>query len=79
MLTITKQEICEWCEMASALQTVKVVGFEEYTHNVCVDCLQATDCLIVEFCEDCGWYEHEGVDCEYALCDTCGESADCFC
>ena len=78
MLLITKKEICEWCESALPLHTVVVVGFEEYAHNVCVDCVQATDCLIMEFCEDCGNYEHEGV-CEYSQCDDCGSTELCFC
>jgi hypothetical protein len=42
MITAT---ICEWCESALPVSTVKVVGFEEYTHEVCSDCVNATECV----------------------------------
>ena len=42
MLLITE---CEWCEIQASVMSVVVVGFEEYTHNVCADCVNSTECV----------------------------------
>lgn len=47
-------------------------GYELNNDGIC------PDCKIIELCEDCGYYSHEGV-CEYALCDDCGSTELCSC
>jgi hypothetical protein len=42
MITAT---ICEWCESALPVTIVEVVGFEGITHEVCADCVTATECV----------------------------------
>ena len=50
MSTITTN--CQWCEIAPSVTTVIVKGYEEFNHDVCIDCASIVNLVECRNCDN---------------------------
>ena len=72
MTTIT---ICQWCEIAPAITSVVVKGYEHATHEICADCVHVIALVECATCDNiANFMQNSPIGISFGMCFECDEN-----